>query len=84
MENVIEQIVILYDDFEIKKEYLPEEILKNIRKSGLIVKSKKIEDEKEKIIEALEKAKYSKIKAAEILGISRVALWKKMKKYKIG
>ena len=84
MENVIEQIVILYDDFEIKKEYLPEEILKNIRKSGLIVKSKKIEDEKEKIIEALEKAKYSKIKAAEILGISRVSLWKKIKKYKIG
>lgn len=83
LENVIEQIVILYDDFEVKKEYLPDEILKNVKKLNLTIKEKKIENEKEKILAALENAKYSKTKTAKLLGISRVALWKKMKKYRI-
>jgi transcriptional regulator of acetoin/glycerol metabolism len=32
------------------------------------------------VLDALEASKYSKTNAAKYLGISRVALWKKMKK----
>lgn len=83
MENVIEQIVILYDDYEVKKEYLPDEILKEVKLMKLTLKEKKEEKEKEELLSVLAKAKYSKTKAAQLLGISRVALWKKMKKLNI-
>lgn len=84
MENVIEQIVVLYDDYEIKKEYLPDEILKETKLLVTSLKEKKREKEKKELLTILAKSKYSKTKAAKMLGISRVALWKKLKKYNIG
>ncbi len=83
MENVIEQIVILFDDYEVKKEYLPAEILKEVKLLKSSLKKKKEEKEKQEILSVLVKAKYSKTKAAKMLGISRVALWKKLKKLNI-
>jgi len=75
LENVIERIMTLYDDEQVRLEHLPEEIVKND-----IKKIASNESEKEKIIEVLKSVNYSKTKAAKSLGISRVALWKKMNK----
>ncbi len=83
MENVIEQIIVLFDDYEVKKEYLPAEILKEVKLSNSFLKIKKEENEKQEILSILAKVKYSKTKAAKMLGISRVALWKKLKKLNI-
>ncbi len=75
LENVVERIMTLYDDEEVKLEYLPEEILQyKPNKAGAN------DTEKGKIIEVLKSVNYSKTKAAKFLGISRVALWKKMTK----
>ncbi|GAB6161091.1 hypothetical protein JCM12298_02500 [Desulfothermus naphthae] len=40
-------------------------------------------EEKERIIEALKQTQGNRTKAAQLLGYSRVTLWKKMKKYEI-
>jgi len=81
LENVIERIVNLYNDFEVKEEHIPNEIKGDLNiDSG---KYRKNDNEKEKILNILREVNFSKTRAAEKLGISRVALWKKMKKYKI-
>ena len=41
------------------------------------------EIEKRELIEALEKAGGNKSKAAEILGVSRVTVWNRMKRFKV-
>jgi len=82
LENIVERIVTLNDDSEVKEEYLPEEVLKPIPNSRFQIPNEKQgkTDEKDKVIKALQDVNYSKTKAAKELGISRVALWKKMKK----
>ncbi len=45
--------------------------------------AKKSEEEKNRIIEALKSAGGNRVKAATLLGISRVTLWKKIKRYGI-
>jgi transcriptional regulator with PAS, ATPase and Fis domain len=77
LENVIERIVTLYDDYEVKMEHLPEELFSAREKTGA---AEGANEEKERVIKALKAVNYSRIKAAKMLGISRVALWKKMKK----
>ncbi len=83
LENVIERIVTLYDGAEIKKEHLPEELISANRGSeffGHNQRENRANKEKENIREILKQVNYSKTKAAERLGISRVGLWKKMKR----
>ncbi len=83
LENVIERIVTLYDGAEIKKEHLPEELMIAAHDSKTLIHNQKyneINKEKENIREILKQVNYSKTKAAERLGISRVGLWKKMKR----
>ncbi|MGD0566670.1 MAG: sigma-54 dependent transcriptional regulator, partial [Candidatus Goldiibacteriota bacterium] len=80
LENVIERIATLYDGPEVIAEYLPEELLK---KAALPVSLENGAGEVRAVMEALKTAKYSRTNAAKALGISRVALWKKMKKFGI-
>jgi transcriptional regulator with PAS, ATPase and Fis domain len=61
----------------VKAEYLPEEFIKN---TDAAKKAADGRDELRVVLDALEASKYSKTNAAKYLGISRVALWKKMKK----
>lgn len=82
LENVIERIATLYDGEQVIKEYLPDEIIRGAKKTAPF-KSRVVDssgDEKQRVITALETAKHSKTNTAKALGISRVALWKKMKK----
>ena len=84
LENVIERIVTLNDGQEVINEYLPEEILNaagnDEGRGRQRPASESREDKKQNIIDVLAREKNSKTKAAKALGISRVALWKKMKK----
>ncbi len=72
LKNVIEYSFIFCDGDYIEKKHLPPYLFE---KEG--------DEEKEKIISALEKAKWNKKRAAEILGMNRTTLWRKMKKYGI-
>jgi transcriptional regulator with PAS, ATPase and Fis domain len=84
LENVIERIVTLNDGQEVVKGYLPEEIIDSGKSDPDFKKSRPsksgTDEEKQKVINVLIREKNSKTKAAKALGISRVALWKKMKK----
>lgn len=80
LENSIERIVTLYDDYEVLPEHLPSDITGNMETVG---RREELDDEKEKVLKALKAVNFSKTKAAKMLGISRVALWKKMKKLAI-
>ncbi|MCE5299801.1 MAG: sigma 54-interacting transcriptional regulator [Spirochaetia bacterium] len=77
LENVIERVVSLNDGPVVELDNLPDEIT-----AGRFNDEKTVKEygEKEVILKVLEDTKYSKTKAAKALGISRVALWKKMKK----
>ena len=77
LENVIERIVTLHDGPEVKAEFLPEEIMATKRAPAQPAAPS---GEREEGLKALEASKFSRTGAAKILGISRVALWKKMKK----
>ncbi len=78
LENMIERIVMLYDGPKVRLEWLPEEVRVDMRQAGKAEGSS--EYERQKVLRALQDAKYRKGEAAKALGISRVALWKKLKK----
>ena len=84
LENVIERIYNFIDTNRIKKEHLPENILKNnlIEPVGNL---KRMLDEYEKqiIVQALKTHSNNKSKTAKILGISRATLYHKLDKYGI-
>ncbi|MGC9007262.1 MAG: sigma 54-interacting transcriptional regulator [Sulfurihydrogenibium sp.] len=85
LENIIERAVILSENGTIEKEHLPEEILDYKKRKENMLSKNNIESisEKEKIIEALKKTNGNKTIAAKILGIDRVTLWRKIRKYNI-
>ena len=76
LENVLEYALVTARGGEIYPENLPEHFLKP--RSGKIACS-----ERELIVRALKRAGGGKAAAAEMLGYSRVTLWKKLKKYGI-
>jgi len=85
LENVMERTVTLDNGTEVLAGHLPEELIKaGESKSGELSGKDKntagTEAGKEHIVEVLARVKYSRNLAAKELGISRVALWKKMKK----
>jgi transcriptional regulator with PAS, ATPase and Fis domain len=83
LENVIERIVTLHDGPEVGLEYLPDEITALAKSGRTGPDDVGVPDEKSRVLQALESEKFSKTNAAKKLGISRVALWKKMKKLHI-
>ncbi len=78
LKNIIEHAFVFCDSDMIEVRDLPDYL-----KRGKEDKSSMnpIFNEKERIIEALELARWNKKKASEILGIDRSTLWRKMKKY---
>lgn len=86
LENVIERSINLLDtDLIIKPKHLPARLTRKKSKTYLMgnrnLKSIVEDVEKEVIMECLEKTKGNKNKAAKILGISRVGLYKKIERY---
>ncbi len=70
LKNIIEYAFIFCEKGLIEKEHLPLHLFEKADK-----------DEREEIIKALERARWNKSKAAELLKISRATLWRKMKRY---
>lgn len=84
LENTIEYCFVTCSNDTIKSHHIPENILKSSL-LGTITKTAASHKREEKIqlAKALEMACRNKTKAARLLGISRVGLWEKMKKYHI-
>jgi PAS domain S-box-containing protein len=82
LENTIEYAFVTCRSDTIKSQNLPEQIVSS-RQFTLqeTLRQPHERDEKTIILRALETAHGNKTRAATMLGISRVALWKKMKKY---
>jgi two-component system, NtrC family, response regulator HydG len=87
LENAIEYAFVLRDEGEITLDDLPKEISdsKKIKREEIAVKTKskysRVHIDKNELADLLEKNGYSRKAVAEYLGISTVALWKKMKKF---
>jgi DNA-binding NtrC family response regulator len=84
LENVIERAVALTNGAEITVNELPEYIgnlsIETYRRQDSEVPTLE-EQEKNYIIWVLDKCEGNKTKAAKIMGIDRVSLWRKMKRY---
>jgi two-component system response regulator AtoC len=83
LEHIIERAVILADGNTIEHKHLPRRFLKD--GFGTSEPEKKFmtlaELEKQHILEVMEAVGGNKSKATELLGISRTALWRKLKTY---
>ncbi len=85
LEHIIERAVILVEGDTIERKHLPARFLETYKSNS--VESPKdyvtlSELETRYIFEVLEATHGNKSRAAEILGISRAALWRKLKQYK--
>ena len=81
---MIERAVILADDKTIESRHLPERFGKADYPSADATKEiiPLAEMEKQYILKVLETNQGNKSKTAELLGISRSALWRKLKQFK--
>jgi transcriptional regulator with PAS, ATPase and Fis domain len=82
LENIIERAVALTDETELSTRDLPSD-LRELSISSLDPQACLSLEEKEKqyITEILIKTNHNKSLAAEILGLPRTTLWRKMKRY---
>ncbi|MGV1100941.1 sigma-54-dependent transcriptional regulator [Thiovibrio sp. JS02] len=86
LENIIERGVALANGDTIEPVHLPEDLrghcLQTFRKKSGVIPS--LEDQEKAYIEwVLQECGGNKTMAAQILGIDRVSLWRKIKKYEI-
>jgi len=80
LENIVERAVVLATGETIEPEHLPELGVQTFRSPQNAMPS--LEDQERAYIEwVLAQTDGNKTKAAEILGIDRVSLWRKLKKY---
>lgn len=88
LRNSVEYAFVLARGKSIGIEHLPEKITQNTRpdshanglgkNSSVVVKGR---SQKEELIDALKQADGNQTRAAGILGVSRITVWKRMKKY---
>jgi transcriptional regulator with PAS, ATPase and Fis domain len=83
LENILQHAFVLCQGTTIMKKHLPEYLLhpEPPAESAPAVESDSWESfEKRRIVDALERNRYSRTKAAKELGIHTATLWRKMKK----
>ena len=90
LRNIMERSVLLAQDGVVRLGHLPQRVVgeESHESLGRDGKPPRLEDgvrqyEKDRIIKALEQTGNKKMLAAELLGISRKVLWKKMKELEI-
>jgi PAS domain S-box-containing protein len=89
--NAIEYGFVLCNDKRIGPQHLPPRVTSpesicassdsSVRSGRIGPSGSAADDEREKLIQALEKTNGNRSEAARILGVSRVTVWKRMKKY---
>jgi PAS domain S-box-containing protein len=85
LENTIEYAFVTCRTDTIRSHNIPQQIKQQLALEGELADLKRDKtEERLQIVHALEAAQGSKTKAAQLLGYSRVTLWKKMKKLGIG
>ena len=90
LKHIIERAVVVADGNSVERKHLPERFQKAVDAASAALKVEKTEDdypslaemEAKYIIEVLDVCGGVKTKTAEVLGISRTALWRKLKKNK--
>ena len=86
LEHVIEHAFIHCNGRIIETHHLPSELInkkKGTAEKTLFSENPFYEIEKEVLLQALEKNGWDKGKTAKMLGISRITLWRRLKKYGI-
>ena len=83
LRNTVEYALVLCSKKSIGKEHLPPKILGSGAESSSRTRGVESNSERDEIIRVLRKTGGNQSKAAEQLGISRVTVWKKIKKYNI-
>jgi len=87
LENIMERAVALANGPVIARQHLPQDLQQldsriQCRRPQAFLTLE--ENEREYIVWVLEKTNDNKTKAAEILGIDRVSLWRKLRRYNMG
>jgi transcriptional regulator with PAS, ATPase and Fis domain len=85
LRNAIEYAFVLCSENWINKEHLPPKITANGKKlfANQLRKSVSLKEGRKKMIETLRQVGGNQSEAARILGVSRVTVWKRIKKYGI-
>ncbi len=86
LKSAFEYAFVTCDDAMIRPEHLPPDILHtNGARKGSQEKTARNRDEKnrQELIDALREAEGNQSRAAEILGVSRVTVWNRIKRYNI-
>jgi DNA-binding NtrC family response regulator len=93
LENVVQQAVLTSSGNELKLHHLSPQVLARVDAPAATLpmpggfdgtlKQTREATERANILRALEKANQSRTRAAQLLGVSRVTLYKKMKHYKL-
>lgn len=90
LKNVIKRMILLTDGFVADVATLPDYMVYSMRnkaenpsENGEDLKSQSEAHERKLILEVLEKVKYNKSKAAQLLNIDRKTLYNKLEKYNI-
>lgn len=80
--NVVEYAFVVCPGGQIGREHLPPWLAASCETNGT-GRPRGDEDERERVVEALAASGGNRSKAARLLGMSRVTLWKRLKKYKL-
>ena len=86
LKHIVERAVILSEGATIERKHLPVRFLDDLKPGGKRLEPSQFstlaELEKRHIVKVLEATQGNKSRSAEILGISRAALWRKLKHFK--
>ena len=82
LRNAVEYAFVVCREGQINPEHLPETVDRGpVPKKQPAVSTVDRDDEREQLVEALRQAGGNQSQAARILGVSRMTVWKRMKKY---
>ena len=85
LKSAFEYAFVTCHDSMIQPAHFPSNLTKNDKQTGAVKQSSINihEIKKRELIEALEKAGGNKSRAAEFLGVSRVTVWNRMKRFNV-
>jgi two-component system, NtrC family, response regulator HydG len=88
LQNVLEYAALQSGGYDIRLEHLPGEIRAAGERAGAAAsganRADATVDERRELVLALEQAGWNRTRAAAALGVSRVTLWKRMKRHGVG